>query len=450
MNQRWNKLVPAALVVVAMTTAACGGEDEEAATSAAAAAAEGATTAAGEATQTDTAAAEGGEGKTVKVVSDLPLQGASGAQAKTLVQAEELFLERLGGKAGAYTVEFESKDDSTAAAGKWDPGTCTDNANEYSEDESLVAVVGTFNSGCAELMIPILNESSTAMVSPANTAVGLTHAGPGSKPGEPDKFYPSGTRNYARVVPSDDFQGAAVAQLMQKLGVKNVYILHDKQIYGKGVADAAAAASEKLGIKVLANEGYDPKAPNYDAIMEKIKGQNAEAVFLGAIIDNNGAQVVKDKVKVLGDNEKVKLIGPDGMFVNLLPTAEGAGKAAEGMYLTFGGLGPDQIKERGGKAAEFLTTYEEKYGKPEVYTVYGAAAMQAALKAIEASDGTKESVTEQLLQVKIPKDESLLGEEFGFNENGDTTLVDMSVFRAKGEEIPFDQAIEVDEALLEG
>jgi branched-chain amino acid transport system substrate-binding protein len=430
-----------------MTTAACGGDDEGTASSAVDAAADGASSAVAEATSE--APAEGGEGKTVKVVSDLPLQGASGAQAKTLVQAMELFLEEQGGKAGNYTVEYESKDDSTAAAGKWDPGTCTDNGNDYSEDEDLLAVVGTFNSGCAALMLPILNETSTAMVSPANTGVGLTHEGPGSEPGEPDKYYPSGTRNYARVVPSDDFQGAAAAQLMEKLGVKSVYILNDKELYGKGVADATAAASEKLGIKVLANEGYDPRAPNYDAVMEKIKSQGAEAIFLGAIIDSNGAQIVKDKVKVLGDNDAVKLIGPDGMFVNDLPTAKGAGAAAEGMYLTFAGLGPDQIKERGGSAAEFLTAYEEKYGAPEVYTVYGAAAMQVALKAIEASDGTKESVTEQLLQVKIPKDESLLGEEFEFDENGDTTLKDMSVFRVKGQEIPFDQAVEVDEALLE-
>jgi branched-chain amino acid transport system substrate-binding protein len=448
MNQGWKKLVPAALVVVAMTTAACGGDDEDTASSAVDAAAGGASSAVADATSE--APAEGGEGKTVKVVSDLPLQGASGAQAKTLVQAMEQYLEQQGGKAGNYTIEYESKDDSTAAAGKWDPGTCTDNANEYSEDEDLLAVVGTFNSGCAALMLPILNETSTAMVSPANTGVGLTHEGPGSEPGQPEKFYPNGVRNYARVVPSDDFQGAAAAQLMEKLGVKSVYILNDKEIYGKGVADATAAAAEKLGIKVLANEGYDPKAPNYDAVMEKIKGQGAEAIFLGAIIDSNGAQIVKDKVKVLGDNDAVKLIGPDGMFVNDLPTSKGAGASAEGMYLTFAGLGPDQIQERGGSAAEFLTAYEEKYGAPEVYTVYGAAAMQVALKAIEASDGTKESVTEQLLKVTVSKDESLLGEAFEFDENGDTTLKDMSVFRVKGQEIPFDQAIEVDEALLEG
>ena len=53
------------------------------------------------------------------------------------------------------------------------------------------------------------------MVSPANTYVGLTHGGPGTSPGEPDKYYPTGKRNYIRIVAADDFQGAADAQLAQ-------------------------------------------------------------------------------------------------------------------------------------------------------------------------------------------------------------------------------------------
>ena len=182
---------------------------------------------------------------------------------------------------------------------------------------------------------------------------------------------------------------------------------------------------------------------------EQIKGQNPDAVYIGAIIDNNGGQLVKDKVKVLGDNAGVKLIGPDGMLVNDLPTDKQAGAAAEGMFLTFAGLGPDQIKERGGKAAEFLTAYEGEYGKPEVYTVYGAAAMQAMLKAIEASDGTRESVLENMFKVQVPKEDSLLGEAYSFDENGDTTLKDMSVFKVSGTDIPFEKAIAVDASLLQ-
>ena len=462
----WKRLLPLMLIAVVALVAACGDDEDEATSAAESAAAEAtaavdsaaseaesvasdAESAVSEATGEAEESAAAPTGGNFKVVSDLPLQGASGAQSKTLVQAMQLYLEQQGGAAGNYAIEYESVDDSTAAAAKWDPTTCSANAQRYAGDESIIGVMGTFNSGCAALEIPILNQAGVAMVSPANTAVGLTHVGPGSEAGEPEKYYPTGARNYTRVVPSDDFQGAAAAQLMQELGVTSVYILNDKEVYGKGVADATAAAAEKLGITVLGNEGYDPKAPNYDALFEQIKGQNPGAIFIGAIIDSNGGQLVKDKVKILGDNNTVKLIGPDGMLVNDLPTDEQAGAAAEGMYLTFAGLGPDQIKERGGAAAEFLTAYEAAYGKPEVYTMYGAAAMQSLLKAIEASDGTRASVIEQLFALEFPKEESLLGEAYSFDENGDTTLKDMSIFKVAGTDIPFEKAIAVDASLLQ-
>jgi branched-chain amino acid transport system substrate-binding protein len=71
-------------------------------------------------------------------------------------------------------------------------------------------------------MIPVLNRASNgpiAQVSPANTYVGLTHAGPGTAAGEPGKYYPTGHRNYARVVAADDFQGAADATLAKQLKI---------------------------------------------------------------------------------------------------------------------------------------------------------------------------------------------------------------------------------------
>ena len=115
---------------------------------------------------------------------------------------------------------------------------------KYVEDESIIGVIGTFNSGCAKIEVPIANEASLAVVSPANTATGLTHEGPGAESGEPDKYYPSGVRNYARVVTSDDIQGAIGAQYMQEtLGCTSMYILDDKDAYGKGVADAFESAA---------------------------------------------------------------------------------------------------------------------------------------------------------------------------------------------------------------
>ena len=150
---------------------------------------------------------EGGGGSTVKIVSDLPLQGSDRVQTEQMVRGIEFVLEKAGNKAGDFTIEYESFDDSTAAAGKWDEAKCSENARTYAGDDKIVVVIGTYNSGCAGIEIPLLNESRTAMVSPANTYAGLTHSAPGTEPDEPDKYYPSGERNYARVVASDDFQG---------------------------------------------------------------------------------------------------------------------------------------------------------------------------------------------------------------------------------------------------
>src|SRR5262249_55445441 len=148
--------------------------------------------------------------------SDLPLQGAVRSQTVQMTKAIAFVFNQAGWKAGNYTLAYQSCDDSTAQAGKWDSATCQSNATNYAADARVVGEIGTFNSGCAEIEIPIANRAPNGplgIISPANTYVGLTHAGPGTAAGEPGKYYPSGTRNYARVVAADDYQGAADATL---------------------------------------------------------------------------------------------------------------------------------------------------------------------------------------------------------------------------------------------
>ena len=189
------------------------------------------------------------------------------------------------------------------------------------------------------------------MVSPANTYPCLTVNLPGGCDStEPDKYYPSGTRNYARVVPHDAYQGAAVAEFMQSKGIKSVYILNDKEAYGLGVATTTRKAAESLGIKIAGFEAWDPKATSYTSQFKKIKATGADAVFLGGLIDENGAQVIKDKVAVLGPNDgDVELLAPDGFTTQA--TIDEAGTAAKGMYMSVAGVPIDAFK---GPALDFI------------------------------------------------------------------------------------------------
>src|SRR5205823_5640555 len=203
------------------------------------------------------------------VASDLPLQGAGRAQTEEMVKAIEFVLKQRNYTAGKYKVQYQSCDDSTAQTGAWDSAKCASNARNYADNSSVLGVEGTFNSGCAKIEIPVLNRAQPgplAMISPANTAIGITHGGAGAEAGEPDKYYPTGTRNYARVVAADDFQGAADALYAQSLGLKKVFVLNDKQTYGYGVAFAMRKSLQKLGITVTGFQGWDKSSSSYEAL----------------------------------------------------------------------------------------------------------------------------------------------------------------------------------------
>ena len=191
------------------------------------------------------------------------------------MEAIRYLLEKSNYKAGDHNVAYQSCDDATAQAGKWDSGKCSTNAQAYAANEKVVGVIGTFNSGCAAIEIPVLNQApggGVAMISPANTYVCLTEGGPGCDGTEPDKYYPSGSRNYARVVANDAYQGAAVAEFAKAQGVKSVYILNDKEAYGLGVATNFRNAAENVGIKVAGFAAWDPKASSYEALIQQDQG----------------------------------------------------------------------------------------------------------------------------------------------------------------------------------
>jgi len=355
------------------------------------------------------------------LASDFPLQGSSRTQTEQIVAAIRFELEQRGWKAGDYNIAYQSCDDSTAQAAKWDSGKCSQNANAYAANDAVVAVIGTFNSGCAAIEIPVLNEAPNggiAMMSPANTYPCLTVNLPGAcESTEPAKYYPAGTRNYARVAPADDYQGAFVAEFAQKQGTKKVYILNDKEAYGLGVATTFRKAAEFLGIEIAGFEAWDPKASSYEAQMKKIQGTGADAVFLGGLIDENGAQVIKDKVAVLGPNDgDVKLYLPDGFTTQ--STIDESGPAAAGSYLSVAGVPIDAFT---GTAKDYIDqlTAGPLVGKAiDPYAIYGAQAAQVVLDAIAASDGSRADVIAKMFAAQVT--DGLLG-TFGFNENGDPT-----------------------------
>src|SRR3954470_6420184 len=380
----------------------------------------------------------GGPAKAVTIYSSYPLQGAGRAQSEAAVNGAKLAIEQAGGKAGDISVTYKPMDDATAQAANWTPDQVSANARKAAQDKSTAVYLGEFNSGGSAVSIPILNEAGIAQISPSNTAVGLTTNEPGATPGEPDKYYPTGKRTYARIVPKDTIQGAALATLMKTDGCTKVQVLNDKEVYGAGLSRNIENSSKQQGLTVISNEAIDKNAANYRSLASKAKGAGADCMVYSGITANNAVQIYKDFAAALPD---AKLYGPDGVAESGFSDPKEGGipaDVASRVKVTVATLSPDEYPPEG---QQFFDDFSKKYGdkNPDPYAIYGYEAMRLALDAIERSGtGKKEDVLKAIFETKDRQ--SVLG-TYSIDENGDTSLTDYGVYSIDGGELKFDKTI---------
>jgi branched-chain amino acid transport system substrate-binding protein len=366
-------------------------------------------------------------GGTVDFYSSLPMQGASSAQTIPLVNGIKLALSQAGNKAGQWTVKYSVLDDSTAAAGKWDPGQTAANARQVASDPKAVYYMGEFNSGASEVSIPILNQAGIPQVSPANTYVGLTTNLPGSAPGEPQKYYPTGKRTYLRIVPIDSIQAAADLIAMKQAGCTKVAVANDKEAYGSGLATLLELEKGFYGVTITSNTGIDPTAPNFRSFASTIAGQGANCFFFAGIVSNGAVQITKDVHSAI---PTAKIFGGDGVCTDSYTNAtKGGVPAAIYPLLECTVATQDLAAYPGGR--DFLAAYKAKYGvsDPDPYAIYGYEVMKLGLdtvKSLGANGDNKADVLKALFAIKARS--SVLG-TYGFDKNGDTTLKSYGLYK---------------------
>jgi branched-chain amino acid transport system substrate-binding protein len=381
-----------------------------------------------------------GGGETVNVYSSLPLQGGQRLQTTAMVNGIKQALEEHGGKAGQMTVKYTSLDDSTAQAANWTPEATQANAQRVASDDNAIAYIGEFNSGASAVSIPILNEVPIAQISPSNTAVGLTSDEPGADKGEPDKYYPTGERHYLRIVPKDTIQGAALATVMKQDGCTKPYILNDKEVYGLGLAKNIESSAKEQGLDVAANEGIDPKAPNFRSLAAEIRSSGADCFVFAGVTPNGAVQLYKDVSAALPD---AKLYGPDGVSnPEFFVPDEGGIPADVGSKtkVTVATLPPDEYPPEGQR---FFDEYKKRYDVPSVdpYAIYGYEAMDLVLDTCEELGpecADRQAMIDALLSTKGR--ESVLG-TYDIDENGDTTITDYGVYTIENGELVFDETV---------
>jgi branched-chain amino acid transport system substrate-binding protein len=306
----------------------------------------------------------------------------------------ETLIEGRGFKAGEYSVGYQLCDVSTPQTGGFEFRKCAANASAYARAEQLVAVIGPWSSFCAQVEIPILNRAPggpPAVVSPSTSHPGLTRGEPLAqnsglgRRGEPQVYYPTGVRNFARLVPREDLQGTANAMLAKDLGLKRVYVVHERFAFHKLVyAEPFRRAARRLGIAVAGSDAFNPEARSYDVLAARIARSDAQGVFLVGSVFEGADKVLKALRARLG--ARIPIMGID-QFIPIPELLSRAGPAARGVYVS-GTDVPAGSREEGSVArrlAHELGTIDA----PVAYQMSAAQATEVVLDAIARSDGTR-------------------------------------------------------------
>lgn len=369
----------------------------------------------------------------VRIISSLPRTGVAGQVSESIVRGIRLAIDDAHGRAGRFEVEYLDLDNATAAAGRWTSEGEAANARRAAQDPEVMAYLGPLNSGAARISMPILNYADLLMVSPANTAVGLTKPGLGM-PGEPSIYRPTGRLNYIRVVPADDVQGPLAANWAFERGLRRVYVIDDAGVYGRGVASLFADRCLELGMQVLDQVSIDPQASDFKAFVASVMLADPDLIYFGGTTRTKGGQLARD---LAGAGCEAVLLVPDGCFDQAFIDAAGVAAVEGRCFATVGGLPPQKFADQG---REFLLAYQERYGiPPDASATYGYESMRLVLAAInEASLKDRRAISDAAFAIR--DFDGLLG-RWSVDANGDTTLSQLSVYIVRDGQFVFEETI---------
>ena len=147
-----------------------------------------------------------------------------------------------------FRLRLITVDGTDPRTGRWRPGLVYAGAERAAKDPRTVAYLGETNPGASAISLPVLNAAGVLQVSPTDTLAGLTRAD-GTALSQPQRFYPSMRRTFARVVPNDDVQVDALVDDVLAHHVRRVTVLDDGRVYGDALAKRFALVAQARGLR---------------------------------------------------------------------------------------------------------------------------------------------------------------------------------------------------------
>jgi branched-chain amino acid transport system substrate-binding protein len=379
--------------------------------------------------------AEDNAGSQLTIYSSLPLHGPLAPISAQIVDGERLALAQAHGRVGPFRVSFYSEDDSSRSTGQWDSGVTAAAAATAAHDQSTIAYLGDFNSAASAVSLPLINGAGILQISPSSPYVGLTQPRYAGQD-EPDRFYPTGTRTFGRVAPSDYVQGAALVRFMSQSGVRRLFVIGDQNPFESSLSDIVAADAHAAGIQVIGTDVIDSATATFTSEAKKVAESGADTVFYGGGATPSTIALFQE---LYAADPALRLVGSSSADTPQFTAA--LGPAARNTYLGSPALPAGDYPPA---AQRVLRELKARYGgQPQAYALFGYETMNLALQAIRTA-GSHGNDRKAVIRsfFSLGPAASVLG-PLSISPAGDSSITTFGIDRVVGGQPAFYRAITV-------
>ncbi|MDI3297863.1 MAG: ABC transporter substrate-binding protein [Bacillota bacterium] len=298
----------------------------------------------------------------IKIGMNFELSGAVATFGVHARQAADLAIDQINQKGGVLGRKLQA----VTLDNKSDNGEST-NVAERLVSEGVVAVVGPVTTGDTLAAVQVVTQAQIPLVTPGATAVPVTVDTATGK-----------VRDWIfRVCFIDPVQGTVGADFAYKqLHARSAVILEDStNDYSKGLAAAFKQQFEKLGGKVVLEQGFTQADQDFRSILTTARTKNPDLIYVPAYYDKVG--LIVRQARDLGIT--VPMMGGDGWDSPDLVKLAGA-QALNNTYFTnhYSSQDPDP------KVQAFVQAYKARYGDvPDALAALGYDAVMLVADAIQ-------------------------------------------------------------------
>ncbi len=352
------------------------------------------------------------EADTIKIGCTAPLTGPVAIYGVTSSNGSKLAMDEINKNGGVLGKQVEF----TVLDSKGDP---TEAITAYNKlvDEGVVALIGDITSKPSLAVAEVAAQDNLPMITPTGTQFNITEAGP----------------NVFRVCFTDPYQGVVLANFAKNnLNAETAaVVVNNSSDYSDGVAKAFVEQAEKLGLKVVAKEGYSDGDKDFRAQLTKILPTNPDVL----VVPDYYEQVALITTQAREVGIKATFVGPDGWDGVAKTLDASAYGAVENSYFT----NHYSLQDQSPKVQNFLKAYKEAYNEePSAFSAlsYDAAYMMKA--AIEKAGTTdKQAVVDALKNLDY---DGVTG-HLTFDENNNPVKA-VTVLKIVNGEYTFDSVVE--------